>query len=247
MCKTHPDEARSYVMVTMDIYKYKLRLLPLHWASFKDSNRPMIEALIRSYPASVKMADSYFNRLPIHFACINEPNVEVVRTLLSFFPDGAKKSAWHGRLPIHNASTAGASPEVVRAILDFYPQGAAVADNYGMLPLHLACLKNAAVEVVRILLLYHPEGVQAKTNKGNTPLACANHIVDCENKQAIFKLLEQSGRERATSGNSGSTKKQRFYERLASIRGSSSGRRDKIKSSSGSFVNQGNIEAGEFC
>lgn len=91
LAKSNAEDARAYVMVTMDIFKYRLKLLPLHWACFKNSNNRVIEALLDSYPESARIPDSYFNRLPIHFACINEPDVDVVRTLLKAYPGGAQQ------------------------------------------------------------------------------------------------------------------------------------------------------------
>ncbi|CAE7625683.1 invs-b, partial [Symbiodinium microadriaticum] len=167
--------------------------LPLHVAV--DKNKPwlrLIATLVAAYPDGCKSRDGDYvaliiccvhlpylaggGRLPIHIAVDrNNPSIEVVRLLISTYPDGAVMRRGVGRLPIHYAVFYDhPNLEVVNFLLETYPTGAKLVDVYGRLPLHYAVDRaRPNLDVVKTLLHVFPDGVFAKDTLSRSPLSIA--------------------------------------------------------------------------
>ena len=111
-------------------------------------------------------------RLLLHRAPLLGAPVEVVRTLLDAYLEGARITDATGRLPLHYAVMARGQMEVVRVLLDAYPEGVGMTDNFGGLPLHYYVARaGASVEIVRTLLDAYPEAAGMTDNiNGRLPL-----------------------------------------------------------------------------
>merc|ERR1712037_697162 len=128
---SHPNEVKSY-----DIFGS----LPLHIAC-QISTIPIniIDALISSYPSSVKEVDKQWGRIPLHYAvkCI-PPNLDVISLLLSNYPLGASTMDRNYDTPIyyHLWYSRPHSLDVVKLLIHAYPESVSIEDGFSGLPLH---------------------------------------------------------------------------------------------------------------
>ncbi len=76
--------------------------------------------------------------LPLHAAVVFKASEEVIESLLTAYPDGAKLKDDQGMLPLHLAFRNGASEAVVNLLLVAHPQSVDIPDRKGRVPLTLA-------------------------------------------------------------------------------------------------------------
>lgn len=191
----YPREVQQPVSVVVsECKKFSGYLLPIHKACcHEDVPLDLVRKLIKAYPKSLHITDSYYNRLALHWAClkIKDKRNDIIELLLQENPASASQTALYGRLPIHYASAGDVDPNVIRNLLRYYPFGARCQDKHEWLPIHLACLQGACSESVSVLLDSFPESVHLKTKKGNTPRQCAAVLKDGTTKEEIMSLLKK--------------------------------------------------------
>merc|ERR1719273_1501086 len=140
-----------------------------HIAVTLSPTKEALKSIIQAYPKGIQFSECVLGRLPIHLACINCKSAEVIRFLLSKYPDGAEKVDKKGSLPLHYACSNRADPEIIKILLSAYPNGAKVRDDNGWLPLHVACLRGAPSKSLRVLLKFYPESVLIGTKNNSLP------------------------------------------------------------------------------
>ena len=86
-------------------------------------------------------------------ACENKAPSEVVKALISAYPDSLMLKDSAGDLPLHLACRERSSKSVIGALLSEEPVAAKVKDDEGRLPLHLACRQGTSVQVVDSLII----------------------------------------------------------------------------------------------
>lgn len=130
--------------------------------------------------------------LPLHKACVLSPPMNIVDSLISAYPEGAKSKDQDGWLPIHCACFYGASQTVINALLESNPNGAHNKDDEGRMPLHYAALKCAPENVVATLLRANPKAAVSKDDEGRLPIhhACSKGAPE----GAIEALLKVSAK-----------------------------------------------------
>ena len=107
--------------------------------------------------------------LPLHVIIYmstkkNNAIIDIVRKLVSDYPESVKEIYLSGDLPLHIAIMYKAPIEVVSILLSSYPDGSKFIANE-KLPIHLAASVNASIDVIRILLSAYPESVRKHTKK----------------------------------------------------------------------------------
>jgi len=129
--------------------------------------------------------------LPLHEACQKAAPFEVIKNLVSAFPEGVKTKGFCGRLPIHYASYNKPSLHVIKLLLENYPDGASMLDSDGRLPIHLAVVRNAPKAAIKELIDAYPKSLQIPNKFGNTPRMLARN-------NSIGSMLEEvKGRPKA--------------------------------------------------
>jgi ankyrin repeat protein len=115
--------------------------------------------------------------LPLHKACVLQPKTNIIDSLISAYPDGAKSKDQDGWLPLHCACFYGTSQTIINALLEAYPNGAYTKDDEGRMPLHYAAIKGAGESVVSALLKANPKAAVCKDDDGRLPIhhACAKN------------------------------------------------------------------------
>lgn len=76
--------------------------------------------------------------LPLHAAVVFKASEDVIESLLTAYPEGAKLKDDQGMLPLHLAFRNGASEAVVNMLLVAHPQSVDIPDRKGRLPVTLA-------------------------------------------------------------------------------------------------------------
>ena len=91
--------------------------------------------------------------LPIHAACFSGAPGEVVRELISMYPESVRVTTCGAKLPIHIACETGARRDVVVNLVKAYPDSLCIAECYGNTPLELC--KNSSnrnkAQIMKIL------------------------------------------------------------------------------------------------
>jgi ankyrin repeat protein len=115
--------------------------------------------------------------LPIHQACENKAPSELIKKLISAYPDSLMCKDSGGFLPLHLACRERSSKSVVAALLSTEPGAAKVKDDEGRLPLHLACRQGVAVQIIDSLIVCHHRAAETTDLYGLLPIhwACAQN------------------------------------------------------------------------
>ncbi len=137
-----------------------------------------VRELLENYPivarekfrVKVEYSDKYIVCLSLPFICQIHASADVITTLLSDYPEAAKKKkGGMNSLPLHMACTPvcamgqswsackhKSSNEVIAALLSAYPEGTREKDSSNKLPLHYACEHKSSIDVIAALLLAYP-------------------------------------------------------------------------------------------
>ena len=101
----------------------------------------------------------------------NASTWELVKALLTVYPESATKASHLGLLPLHYVVLL--TDEVYHMLMDMYPAGAAAADHELNLPLHYAVFCYAPLERVDGLIAAYKEGVSQKNAAKKSPIDLA--------------------------------------------------------------------------
>ena len=164
-------------------------VLPIHEAC-ANSEAPfaLIEAIVKAYPACLRLPESAYQRLPLHIACRKNANLKVVMFLLESYVQASLAPDTLGRLPLHYALSNGAESELVDMLISRSPNSARGTDRRGWLPLHVACSVGASTSVIQCILNAYPEASIIQTNKGTSVEKCMESH-QAANKAEVFQLL----------------------------------------------------------
>ena len=164
-------------------------VLPIHEAcANNDAPFALIEAIVKAYPACLRLPESAYERLPLHIACRKNVNLKVVMFLLESFAHASLVPDTLGRLPLHYALSNGAERDLVEMLISKSPDSARGTDRRGWLPLHVACSVGASTEVIQCILNVYPEASIIQTNKGTSVEKCMESH-QAANKGELFQLL----------------------------------------------------------
>lgn len=136
--------------------------------------------------AAIILTKTILSILPL--AIIN-CSVNVISTLIWFYPEAAADRDIFGRLPIHYACANGASVDTIKDLLAANPCAASARDNQRWLPIHVACHFGASTEIIRALVNSYPDGINNETERGSTPMRLICRI-ECKNKEEIKEILK---------------------------------------------------------
>lgn len=180
--------------------------LPLHLAcDVERASIDIVKILLKNYPNGAQIKETQFGFLPLHAACCIRENarktnvkgelqLKVIKTLLSFYPDGVTMKDDHGWLPLALACRTGAHLPVIKALLDEHPNAAKVMDREMRMPLHLAlCARpsdDEAAEIARILIAADPTSLMRKEKRfGFLPLHVACSFSGLSSSCAVVRTL----------------------------------------------------------
>lgn len=133
----------------------------------------------------------WWKLLPIHAACRRNAPPQVIKALLSAYPESISVGDTHGMLSLHWALWGRSSLDVIYILLEADGGVSASAlDEYGRLPLHLACEYGVSSrEVVNVLTKANASANYIKDKRGKIPLALVD-FTEQENK-VTFKEMRR--------------------------------------------------------
>jgi len=138
-----------------------------------------------------KIVDSN-KRTPLAVALENPKSTkDLIKLLLSKYPDAATIKGPHGYLPLHLAAQWSRhwKASVIQLLMDAYPRAVQVSTKRGNTPLHEACANGASASVVMLLLKAYPEATVMVNEKLLTPLDLA--VVNNASSE-VYDLLTMS-------------------------------------------------------
>jgi ankyrin repeat protein len=141
----------------------------LHCAITSHSSIDVVEYVINKNPESVAIPDSNGN-LPLHYS-IN--NIEIMRVLLSIYPDAAKIKNNYEFLPIHLALDYNVSSNIIIMLIEAYPDCIKEKGRFGNTPLHYAAENRKFSHLIKIILDAYPEGKNIKNDQDELPVDVA--------------------------------------------------------------------------
>eukprot|EP01082_Thalassiosira_pseudonana_P004618 g4480.t1.2.5e174189 g4480 g4480.t1 contig15:1110282-1110844(-) len=126
----------------------------------------LVEFECKTYPrdcAKWTLLEGFFDGeydstvLPLHQACALRPPREIVKLLISCYPEGLRmrEETFH-RLPLHIACLTNAPLEAIEALIHVYPEATRCKDSIGRLPIHYACAHDVPFGVIDLLLRTFP-------------------------------------------------------------------------------------------
>eukprot|EP01082_Thalassiosira_pseudonana_P004616 g4480.t1.1.5e174189 g4480 g4480.t1 contig15:1110086-1110844(-) len=144
----------------------------------------LVEFECKTYPrdcAKWTLLEGFFDGeydstvLPLHQACALRPPREIVKLLISCYPEGLRmrEETFH-RLPLHIACLTNAPLEAIEALIHVYPEATRCKDSIGRLPIHYACAHDVPFGVIDLLLRTFPASAGCGDNNGWLPLHVAS-------------------------------------------------------------------------
>ena len=129
----------------------------------------------------------FHEELILHQICKYQPTPEIIETILSLYPNLARKLNNDEQFPLHVASENGASSDVISLLCKSNTRAPGTKDINGRTPLHLACLEYSNqyndVEIrpvgpalsltIKLLVQFSPMTVNVKDMHGKTALQYA--------------------------------------------------------------------------
>ena len=193
LMKFDPDAASKK---TNDEYRrLPYRRLPLHLASYNNTNISSIQALYDAYPEAILARDEHGDT-PLDDArsAENQPAMEFLQTQLVYARQAQDMAAVttvdeHGWLPLHRALKDDAPLGSIKLLIRGNRAALQVADQNGAHPLHIAC-KFSSVKVVKYLVeLADVDTLNNVDAKNNSPLHYACRGSKCD---VVKYLLEEN-------------------------------------------------------
>lgn len=164
---------------------------------FKD-----VRDLTTRYPSLATMTTELDVRLPLHEAVYSRASLDVVKAVLSAYPEAASipvDSSGPQSLPLHLAAQRQYGVEgeaVVDLLLQAYPAAIMRQDGLGRVPLHCAAQYQGHpsdyMGVVQRLLRAAPEAAMVADNTGQLPLHVAAQYSTGRAGQQLVQLLLQA-------------------------------------------------------
>jgi ankyrin repeat protein len=164
--------------------------LPTHynppWTSMYETT-----CLLELCPDIAKNETRWGNDLPLHIVSSgNDANIEMIKYLISVYPEGLCSRNDNGRSPLHIAISSGAPIDVINYLLDQYPEAIQSYDidtydyQCDKLPLMLALSSDSSLTLVKLLVNAYPKALQLTDRNDRLPL----HIAICSG--APFNVIE---------------------------------------------------------
>lgn len=133
----------SAMVQTVD---YDGGLYPLHVACLAEAEPGLIYSILDLDDTTVLRTDDDGN-LPLHWMFHPRVSNELVKRMVSHYPNATQTRNSNHELPLHKACLHGAPSEVITFLLSEYPHGAQEVDNEnGNLPLHLIIPKFSRLD-----------------------------------------------------------------------------------------------------
>eukprot|EP01036_Dinobryon_divergens_P061987 gene61987-biopygen36922 len=139
---------------------------PLHLAAEFSNSIPVIQQLIREFPAALYMRDVY-DRVPLACAfrnyAVDAP--DIFRILLAAAPQAAREPDIRGRFLLHHCLYLSSEDiprrvEMTSILLEAFPDAVNIADNDGWLPIHLAAW-TCRTEVLKMITEANPANLSS--------------------------------------------------------------------------------------
>ena len=129
--------------------------------------------------------------LPIHLACLLHPRVEIIKALISAFPESVSCRDHGGRLPLHSAVWRDADEEVIEYLINVDKSSVLLRDNEGRLPLHIACEFGASVKLVNVLVSCNPGSIfeRDRLDRNALNITASSYFY---NKYEVAPILEKA-------------------------------------------------------
>mmetsp|Transcript_13310 Transcript_13310/g.31341 ORF Transcript_13310/g.31341 Transcript_13310/m.31341 type:complete len:484 (-) Transcript_13310:117-1568(-) len=169
--------------------------LVLHEACKQNPPLDLVEALIEANAMAV-MVKGNSGYLPIHYACAHGASIELIRFLLSIYPEGLRVvDEDEGFLPLHLACIYGNTEEdVYMYLLTLYPEGSMIRDDFGRRPIDYAkSIRNDSQRRIAVECLKRAKWLEiaAMDSKERTERDFHRKIKGYEEAQAQhLKMLE---------------------------------------------------------
>lgn len=101
-CRTHPEEAQTWIVRRDEHHRVKWKLLPLHAAVIFQAPLAVIESLFQEYPEAAQSRDDQ-GMLPLHLAFRHSTDDLLLIYMLQKHPDAALVRDNRNRLPLDHA------------------------------------------------------------------------------------------------------------------------------------------------
>ena len=190
----------------------KMGQLPLHFATSR-GHAVTTKVLLNFFEGGLRIPDND-GWLPIHYACHDAKRTEIIKLLVSAYPECLKTKNKAGNLPIHVAIYRCRQVELLDFLIDSYPGCLGIENKSGELPLHQALIRNYSCgdPVVQLLYKKFPPAVEQILETAikkqdydlidklahlcpdifDTRCSCTEQC-DCLSKHPILKFLQTSG------------------------------------------------------
>eukprot|EP00804_Cyclotella_cryptica_P022826 CCRYP_005044-RA/>CCRYP_005044-RA protein AED:0.07 eAED:0.07 QI:83/1/1/1/0.5/0.66/3/18/360 len=113
----------------------------------------------------------------LHYAISEGVDIQVIRYLVTQYPQFLYETDSYNAIPLHLASTyPSSSLSVLQLLLHLHPNGAKAIDNKSQTPLHRACKSRAPLEKIMVLVAACPDVLSWRDWCGNTPLGLADRM-----------------------------------------------------------------------
>jgi ankyrin repeat protein len=141
--------------------------------AFAHSSGKFFENNIPNQTLSHQLAERKFYRQ----ACENKAPSEVIKSLITAYPESLMMKDSFGDLPLHLACRERGSKAAIAVLLSKEPAAAQIEDAEGRLPLHLACRQGVAVQIVDSLIVCYYRAARTPDSYSLIPLhwACAQN------------------------------------------------------------------------
>ena len=169
-----------------------------HACNNKNVTLNIVDLLLDAAPESVRHTTNQSEKTSLHLLCGNEgvgkaTAVEILKLLLSKYPEAAGLTDARRRTPLHYAChNKNIAFSFVELLLKAAPRSICHTTSASETPLHLICInkgvdKATAVEILKLLLSTYPEAAEmaSASDRGYTPLHCA-----CHNKNVSLELVD---------------------------------------------------------
>eukprot|EP01036_Dinobryon_divergens_P037402 gene37402-biopygen29615 len=146
---------------------------PLHLAAQFSNSIPVIQELIREFPAALYMRDNE-HKMPLAraFENITADAPDIFRILLDAAPQTAREPDIKGRFLLHqclhySSEDTPGSKEMTSTMLEAFPDAVNIADNDGWLPIQLAAL-TCRTEVLKMITEANPANLSSQHPRWGT-------------------------------------------------------------------------------
>eukprot|EP01031_Cornospumella_fuschlensis_P042990 gene42990-52541_t len=188
--QTSPDKKRGSLQCHQDLNESVCICTNSSIYDALKSKLPAFEVMrvMQQAPEACQYVDSQGNT-PLHIAASFVASIEILQSLLRYYPGGVKKFNKQGQLPLHRAAAMNNAIKVVALLMKAYPEALEIADNEGNLPVHYASAFNN-VFILKLCLKRSKYlfTTAVNNNEGYLPIhMCALHNSTCDKARLLIK------------------------------------------------------------